>query len=317
VITLNVRFKSMKITVARYARRMLSAAKDKILEIRLNNPDRPLYLIGWGTGSIVAATVSVTHPVDGVIALAFPLLGLSGPRGSHDLEDPILDMKNPTLFVIGGRACDSNITEMELLREQLNCESSMVVIGSGDHNLRINRNHRQRLLVTQSFVDKSIVDEIKCFINLHSKHYQVSAAAALEKSNIKAKKLGGVIAGNAGILKRDRTSSISSNISITTFVKVSPSIVSGAGMSEDSMDSSLFNDCSSMYDESSMTGAPSSSMTGAPSSSMTGTPAGGQDSSEGKDKDKQPSSTTPTGDPFAGIGTSTSISSSPPHTCHG
>lgn len=47
-----------------------------------------------------------------------------------------------------------SVTDMELLRKQLNCESSMVVVGCGDKNLRISRYHRSRLLVTQSYVDK-------------------------------------------------------------------------------------------------------------------------------------------------------------------
>lgn len=63
-----------------------------------------------------------------------------------------------------------SITDMELLRKQLVCESSMVVVGSGDKHMRISRRHRERLLVTQSFVDKTIIDEIAYFVNLHARH---------------------------------------------------------------------------------------------------------------------------------------------------
>jgi regulatory NSL complex subunit 3 len=87
-----------------YAEKILNLTKSKITETRRMHPDRPLFLIGWGTGSIVATTASVSHPVEGVIALSFPLFGLAGPRGT--LEDPILDMKKPVLFVIGGRSPD-------------------------------------------------------------------------------------------------------------------------------------------------------------------------------------------------------------------
>jgi hypothetical protein len=71
---------------------------------------------------------------------------------------------------------------MELLRKQLNCESSMVVVGSGNKNLRISRYHRQHLLVTQLYVDKCIVDEIGYFISLHSKHQQISGMAPFERA---------------------------------------------------------------------------------------------------------------------------------------
>jgi len=175
-------------SIPEFAKKILITVKCKVDEVRKSHPDRPIFMIGWGTGAILAATVSVSKDVDGVIAIGFPLLGLSGPRGSHDLEDPILNMKRPTIFVVGGRATDCNITEMELLRKQLNCETSMVIIGCGDHNLRVSRYHREKLLVTQSYIDKCIVDEIKNFINLHSNHSQVLSVSKSEKLSKKPSK---------------------------------------------------------------------------------------------------------------------------------
>ncbi len=91
-------------SVSEFAQKLLTLTKVKIIELRKEYPDKQLFLIGWGTGSIVAATASVSQSVDGVIALSFPLFGLSGPRGT--LEDSILDMKKPVLFIIGGRSPD-------------------------------------------------------------------------------------------------------------------------------------------------------------------------------------------------------------------
>ena len=59
---------------------------------------------------------------------------------------------------------------MESFRKELDCETSLVVIGCGDDFLRVGQIHRKRLLITQSFVDKNIVEEISYFITLHTTH---------------------------------------------------------------------------------------------------------------------------------------------------
>jgi regulatory NSL complex subunit 3 len=58
-----------------------------------------------GAGAIVAATVSLTERVAGVICLGFPLYGTFGRRGESN--DPLLQVKHPILFIIGGRAANN------------------------------------------------------------------------------------------------------------------------------------------------------------------------------------------------------------------
>lgn len=64
---------------------------------------------------------------------------------------------------------------MELFRRRMACETSLVVVGSGNENLYVPRDHREKLLVTQSYIDKTVMDEIAYFVNLHSKHNQIIA----------------------------------------------------------------------------------------------------------------------------------------------
>lgn len=64
---------------------------------------------------------------------------------------------------------------MELFRRRLACETSLVVIGSGNENLYVARDCREKLYVTQSYVDKTVMDEMAYFVNLHSKHNQIIA----------------------------------------------------------------------------------------------------------------------------------------------
>ncbi|ODN03015.1 KAT8 regulatory NSL complex subunit 3 [Orchesella cincta] len=157
-----------------YIERIMYIAKEKVRTIRSSYPDRPLYVVGWGSGSILAARLSnMVGPVDGIVALGFPLHSVK--RMQEDLHKVFSGLKHPVLFVIGGLASNNSLTDMELFRRRLPCETSLVVVGSGNENLYLSRAHREKLLTTQSYVDKTIMDEIAYFVNLHSKHNQTSA----------------------------------------------------------------------------------------------------------------------------------------------
>lgn len=90
------------LTVDELAEKMILSSKMKLAEAKAQLPDRPVYLVGWGTGSIIAATVSLTEQVAGVICLGFPIFGTAGRHGEG--SDPLLQIKHPVLFVIGDRA---------------------------------------------------------------------------------------------------------------------------------------------------------------------------------------------------------------------
>ncbi|XP_067144031.1 KAT8 regulatory NSL complex subunit 3 isoform X3 [Centruroides vittatus] len=137
---------------------IIGAVRTKILELKSHFPNRPIVLIGWTIGALIACHVALVESVTAVVCLGFPLTGINGPRG--DLDDPLLDSTTPSLFVIGQNSNMCMIDDIEDFREHMRAESGLVVVGGADDALRISQIKKKLEGITQVMVDRCLLDEI-------------------------------------------------------------------------------------------------------------------------------------------------------------
>jgi len=86
----------------------------------------------------------------------------SGRRGQAD--DCLLDLACPILFVIGQNAPSARQADIEDLRERLKVQSGLIVIGSADEHLRVTSVKKRSEGLTQSMIDRCILDEVGDFL---------------------------------------------------------------------------------------------------------------------------------------------------------
>ncbi|XP_053966209.1 KAT8 regulatory NSL complex subunit 3 isoform X1 [Anastrepha ludens] len=144
------------------AEQIVSLTRVKIQELRNENSQRSIILIGFNAGAGLALQVAVSENVACVVCMGFAYNTFNGVRGTPD--DRILDIKIPILFVIGQNSAKTSTEEIESLREKMQSETSLVVVGSADDVLRVPKSRRKLDNVTQSMVDAMVVDELYEFI---------------------------------------------------------------------------------------------------------------------------------------------------------
>ncbi|XP_034950017.1 KAT8 regulatory NSL complex subunit 3 [Chelonus insularis] len=151
-----------RMTMMACMEQLVQATRAKIQDVRSDFPGRPIILIGFNTGAALTCQVAQMEHVTAVVCLGFPFTTAEGNRGTPD--DTLLDIRCPILFVVGQNAKLTRTDDIEDIREKLLVESSLVVVGTADDYLRISTTKKISDGITQSMVDRCILDEIADFV---------------------------------------------------------------------------------------------------------------------------------------------------------
>uniref|UniRef100_A0A182Y8T9 KANL3/Tex30 alpha/beta hydrolase-like domain-containing protein n=1 Tax=Anopheles stephensi TaxID=30069 RepID=A0A182Y8T9_ANOST len=143
------------------AENMVATTRAKIQQVRSTTPNRSIILVGFDAGSAIAIQVGLVESVSCVICLGFSYNTYNGVRGTPD--DHIVDIGCPVLFVIGQNSARASHEEIEMLRDRMSTQTSLVVVGAADECLRVSKTKRKIEGVTQSMVDNMVADEIAEF----------------------------------------------------------------------------------------------------------------------------------------------------------
>jgi len=152
----------LKTTVNQYLQQMATSTLTKVRETKVSHADRPIILMGWGPGASIITHVATIEKVAGLVCLGFPGTTLSGKRG--EVGDPLLELKTPTLFVIGDKATDACSDDIEDFRERMHVETGLIVVGSADSHLRVSKRKKRLEGITQTMVDRNLMEEIRTFL---------------------------------------------------------------------------------------------------------------------------------------------------------
>lgn len=141
---------------------LVQATRAKIQDVRNDCPGRPIILVGFNAGAALACQVAQMEHITAVICIGFPFTTVEGKRGTPD--DMLMDIRCPVMFIIGQNATLVRPDDLEELREKMMVETSLVVVGTADDYLRISTSKKILEGITQSMVDRCVLDEIGDFI---------------------------------------------------------------------------------------------------------------------------------------------------------
>ncbi|GJQ72599.1 putative histone H4-K16 acetylation [Trypoxylus dichotomus] len=159
----NVGTMAQRMTMMNCLDQMFAATRGKIQEVKEEYPGRSIILAGFNSGASLALQVAQVEPILCVLCLGFSLLTAEGKRG--DPDDNLLELQCPVLFVIGQCSNTSLQEDMEDLRERMRVETGLIVVGSADDYLRVSKKKKRSECITQSVVDRCIVDEVGEFVS--------------------------------------------------------------------------------------------------------------------------------------------------------
>lgn len=145
--------------------RLITLIRTRLHDLRKEHFGKPIILAGLtSTASAVALQVAyLEQNINSVICMGFSTNTMRGNRGH--LDDRLVELITPVLFVVGQNAARTSQEQIEALREQMTAPTALVVVGSADDSLRVNHSKQRLEQVTQAMVDDLVINEVGEFIS--------------------------------------------------------------------------------------------------------------------------------------------------------
>ncbi|XP_066936298.1 uncharacterized protein [Clytia hemisphaerica] len=149
--------------VKHYLEHCISAVRTNVATFNTRFANRPIVLLGWDVGALVALKVALLDKVDAVICLGFPNETVEGDECPSYWES-FGKVRCPVLFFVGTHATSNSLEKVENLRQQMKVHTSLIVMESGDELLRLTNSQKKSLGMSQNMVDKLIQDQLYLFL---------------------------------------------------------------------------------------------------------------------------------------------------------
>jgi predicted alpha/beta-hydrolase family hydrolase len=119
-------------------------------------------------GSRVGCHLAVEErdsPVDGLVCFGYPLQGMARKGQTPKLRDEVLKaLRTRILFVQGTRDRLCPLDRLEEVRKQMQAESALHVVETGDHSLQATKTRLAQAGETQEDVDDGILEAVRRFV---------------------------------------------------------------------------------------------------------------------------------------------------------
>ncbi|TNE92211.1 MAG: alpha/beta hydrolase [Deltaproteobacteria bacterium] len=119
-------------------------------------------LAGKSMGSRVGCHLSLEEPVDALVCLGYPLVGMGKKRAVRD--QVLVDLRTPVLFVQGTRDNLCPLDTLAEVRERMTAPSSLHVVDTGNHSLQVTKGWMKQTGLTQEDADVSALAAIREFL---------------------------------------------------------------------------------------------------------------------------------------------------------
>uniref|UniRef100_A0A6B2G620 KAT8 regulatory NSL complex subunit 3 (Trinotate prediction) n=1 Tax=Myxobolus squamalis TaxID=59785 RepID=A0A6B2G620_MYXSQ len=140
----------------------------KIVNIKNRHPACSVILIGWSVSASIAYKIYLSNPknVQCLILINFPTFYNSGDKKIFS-ESQIEETKCPIMFITGADSLISKPSDIENLRDSLQCPTSFLYAKHCDDLLNMSLKHRLALNVPQDIIDIKLIEKMSSFIKHH------------------------------------------------------------------------------------------------------------------------------------------------------